>query len=142
MKFLELPKNSCESPICKWILFQWLLYNTKWFGQIRTIFQSLLADYQCTNKKDLGANIASIEQRQLIIEEWIHFRFDSLTWILCKDSREHFILVRILLFIWFLNTKWDISRPILKIWFQGNLKFGMTDLCYKKSNLPKRMTLS
>ena len=28
-----------------------LLYNTKWFGQIGTIFQSLFAGYQCPDKK-------------------------------------------------------------------------------------------
>ena len=42
-----------------------------------------------------------------------------------------FILVRILFFIWFLYTKRDISRPILKIWFQGIMRFCITALCYE-----------
>ena len=49
----EIKVTICEQWILCTMIPQWLLYNTKWFGQIRTIFQSLLADYQCSQQKDL-----------------------------------------------------------------------------------------
>ena len=47
---------------------QWLLYNTKWFGQIRTIFQSLLAGYQCSQQKDL---LLPVQKRQFNSDNWV-----------------------------------------------------------------------
>ena len=45
-----------------------LLYNTKWFGQIRTIFQSLLAGYQCSQQKDL---LLPVQKRQFNSDNWV-----------------------------------------------------------------------
>ena len=55
--------------------------------------------------------------------------FKLLTWILCKDFRkglsEHIRLNCIVLSI----LKWSISSQILRIWFQGILRYGLPYLC-------------
>ena len=52
-----------------------LLYNTKWFGQIRTIFQSLLAGYQCSQQKDL---LLPAQKRQFNSDN------SEIHWITCR----------------------------------------------------------
>ena len=55
----EIKVNICD------VISVALLYNTKWFGQIGTIFQSLFAGYQCPDKKIMRRLKRRLRYRQL-----------------------------------------------------------------------------
>ena len=91
----------------------------------------------------LKTNLFFCKSAHFIGTFFILFAVTILTRIICKDSRKGSSEFHIgSNFIGFMVLKWSISRTILLSWFQGNLRYHLCGLCYKKPILPKRMTIS